>query len=76
MAPAGCLPHAGLDLVSKEDPATAQLVAGNHTPPGKLEHGGRRHMKKLRDLANVEHVQVGEARMGGLGVRGHRAGRY
>ena len=74
MAPAGCLAHAGLDLVSEEDPATAQLVTWNHAPPRKLEHGGRWHMKKLGDLANVEHVEVGEARMGGLGVRGHRAG--
>jgi hypothetical protein len=69
---AGRLAHARLDLVAQEDPAAAELVAGNHAAPRELEDRGERHVEQPSHLAGIEHVVFGEVRVGGLGARVHR----
>jgi len=59
----------GLDLVAQEDPATTELVAGDHAAAGELERRGERQMEEGSDLARVENVVSGES---WAGIRGRR----
>jgi hypothetical protein len=60
-------PHRRLDLIAKEDPAAAELVAGKQFAPGVFEHGRDRQMQQLGDVAAVEDVFARQPRMGGNG---------
>jgi hypothetical protein len=52
----------GVDLVSQEQPAPAELVGGNHASPRELQHRGMRKVQQLGDGTPIEDFWIGELR--------------
>jgi hypothetical protein len=57
-----CCADSGVDLVSEEQPASAELVRGNHASPRELQHRGMREVQQLGDGTPIEDLWIGERR--------------